>query len=254
MNSYKVFERFMVLMLIFIWSSVSVYGQTAREIIDRANQKMQGQTNYAEMKMKIVRPEWTREIAMKSWAKGTEHSLVLITAPARDEGAAFLKREKELWNWQPTINRVIKMPPSMMMQSWMGSDFTNDDLVKESSIVDDYTQSIVKDTTINGMDSWKIELIPTEESAVVWGRIEAFISKKDYIQLLFRYYDEDGYLVNTMVLSDIRDLGGRRIPAKLEMIPAENPDQKTVILYENMNFDLDLETQFFSIQNMKRIR
>lgn len=231
-----------------------IKAQTAKDIIQEAYDKMSGESNSAEMTMKIIRPDWTREIGIKSWAKGTEKSLVLITAPARDNGAAFLKREKELWNWQPTINRVIKMPPSMMMQSWMGSDFTNDDLVRESSIVDDYSHKLLKDTVIDGRDAWKVELIPTEEAAVVWGKIEGYISKEGYLQLLFKYYDEDGYLVNTMILSDIKELGGRVIPTKMEMIPAENPDQKTLIVYNQMQFDISIDDGFFSIQSMKRVR
>ncbi|MAE84642.1 MAG: outer membrane lipoprotein-sorting protein [Flammeovirgaceae bacterium] len=228
--------------------------QTAREIIDKADKRMQGESNTAEMQMKIVRPTWTREISMKSWAMGTEYSLVLITAPARDKGAAFLKREKELWNWQPTIDRVIKMPPSMMMQSWMGSDFTNDDLVKESSIVQDYDHEILKDTTIGEYKAWKILMTPKEEAAVVWGKIEAYIDQGDYLQLLFKYYDEDDYLINTMVLSEMKEMGGRVVPSRLEMIPAENPDQKTVIIYNSLEFDTGIKPDFFSIQNMKRVR
>jgi len=243
-----------LLLTLAIMVTAGASAQTATEIIDRANLKMQGNTNQAEMVMKIIRPDWSREVSMKSWAMGTDYSLVLITAPARDKGTAFLKRGNELWNWQPTINRVIKMPPSMMMQSWMGSDFTNDDLVKESSVVEDYTHEILKDTTINGRESWKIELIPKEDAAVVWGKVEAYIDKKDYLQLLFKYYDEDGYLINTMVMSDIRELGGRTIPALLEMIPADNRDQKTVIDYKSLQFDTPIEESFFSIQNMKRVR
>lgn len=228
--------------------------QTAAEIIQKANDKMQGESNFAVMEMQIVRPTWTREISMKSWARGTDYSLVLITAPARDNGAAFLKRDKELWNWQPTIDRVIKMPPSMMMQSWMGSDFTNDDLVKESSIVEDYTHELMKDTTIRGYEAWKIVMTPKEEAAVVWGKIEAYIDQKDFLQLLFKYYDEDGYLINTMVLSDMKEMDGRVVPTRMEMIPAENPDQKTVVIYNSLEFNTDIKPEFFSIQNMKRIR
>ena len=142
----------------------------------------------------------------------------------------------------------------MMLQSWMGSDFTNDDLVRESSIVEDYEHQLIKDTVIQGRDAWKIALIPKENAPVVWGKIEAYIEKTDFLQLLFKYYDEDGYLVNTMVLSDIKNIGGRVIPTKMEMIPAENPDQKTMILYEKMQFDISIDDAFFSIQNMKRIR
>jgi outer membrane lipoprotein-sorting protein len=142
----------------------------------------------------------------------------------------------------------------MMMQSWMGSDFTNDDLVKESSIVRDYTHELKGDTTINTRNAWKIELIPKEEAAVVWGRIEAYITKDDYLQLLVKYYDEDDYLINTMVMSDIREIGGRIIPTKMEMIPAENPDQRTVIIYKDIEFEIDIDEKFFSMQNMKRVR
>lgn len=228
--------------------------QSAKEIVDKSNQNMQGDTNESVMIMQIVRPEWTREISMKSWAKGSDYSLVLITAPARDQGAAFLKRKQELWNWQPTINRVIKMPPSMMMQSWMGSDFTNDDLVKQSSIADDYTHKILKDTSIDNRNVWKLELIPRKEAAVVWGKLEVYIDKQDYLQLLVKYYDEDDFLINTMIMSDIKAMGGRLIPARMEVIPAENPEQKTVILYESLKFNIPIDDNFFSLQNMKRIR
>lgn len=242
------------LMLILILNTPLLMAQDATEIVRQANDRMQGESNQSEMVMQIVRPTWTREIAMKSWARGTEYSLVLVTAPARDQGSAFLKRKKELWNWQPTIDRVIKMPPSMMMQSWMGSDFTNDDLVKESSVVEDYTHSLEKDTTVAGYEAWKVVLTPKEDAPVVWGKIEAYIDKKDFLQLLFRYYDEDGFLVNTMVLSDMKMMGGRLVPARMEMIPAENPEQKTVITYKDIQFNTGIDESFFSIQNMKRIR
>ncbi len=232
----------------------AVNAQTATEIIKAADEKMQGKSNRGNMTMKIVRPKWTREISMKTWSKGTEYSLVLITAPARDKGTATLKREKELWNWQPSIDRIVKLPPSMMMQSWMGSDFTNDDLVNQSSMVTDYTHELLGDTTISGYDTWKIALVPKEDAAVVWGKIEAYISKKDYYQMMFKYYDEDEFLTNTMIMSDIKQVGNRTIPTRLEMFPAENPDQKTIITYGNFEFDIDLDDSFFSIQNLKQVR
>lgn len=246
--------RTFVFYLAAISLSGTLFSQSAKEIVEKANDKMQGESNIAEMTMRIIRPTWTREVSMKSWSKGTKYSLVLVTAPARDKGSAFLKRNTELWNWQPTIDRVIKMPPSMMMQSWMGSDFTNDDLVKESSVVEDYIHRILKDTVMNGYQAWKLELIPKEDAAVVWGKIEAYIDKDDYLQLLFKYYDEDGYLINTMVLSDVKEMGGRMIPSVLEMIPADNPDQKTVIVYRDIQFDMKIDELFFSIQNMKHLR
>ena len=242
------------LIIYLMLSSSSANAQSAIENMERADEIMQGNSSRSEMIMQIVRPGWTREIGIKGWALGREYSLMLITSPARDKGTATLKREKEIWNWQPSIDRVIKLPPSMMMQSWMGSDFTNDDLVRESSVVRDYTHALKGDTVILDRPSWKVELIPKEEAAVVWGRIEAYVSKDDYLHLRFHYYDEDGYLVNTMQLSDIKEIGGRTIPTRMEMVPAENPDQKTVIIYKDIEFDIDVSESFFSIQNMKRIR
>jgi len=233
---------------------MSSFGQTAIEIIKKADDKMRGKSNSSEMKMTIVRPEWKREITMKGWALGNEYSIILITSPARDKGQAFLKRENEMWNWQPTIDRVIKLPPSMMLQSWMGSDFTNDDLVKESSVVNDYTHTLEQDSIINGMEVFKITLTPKPEAAVVWGKIVTYIDKKEYNQHLVKYYDEDDFLINTMIMSDLKVMGGKLIPARMEMIPFENPENRTIIQYSDMQFDIDVNDKFFSLQNMKRIR
>lgn len=226
----------------------------ATEIIRRADEKLRGKSSYAEMTMTIVRPKWTREMSLKSWSLGNEDALVLVTAPSSEAGQATLKRDQEIWTWQPSIDRVIKLPPSMMMQSWMGSDFTNDDLVKESSIVEDYTQKLDGDTTIDGRDAWKITLIPKEDAPVVWGRVVSFIDKQEYIQLRTEFYDEDDYLVNTMIGSDIKELGGKMLASKLEMIPADKPGNKTIVSYSVLKFDIDVDNDFFSIQNMKRIR
>ena len=243
-----------ITILLLLTMAIGSYGQSAKEIIKKADDKMQGQSNKSTMKMTIVRPSWKREITMKGWSLGREYSLILITAPARDKGTAFLKRNNEMWNWQPSIDRVIKLPPSMMLQSWMGSDFTNDDLVKESSIVNDYDQVLEKDTVINGQDCYKIVLTPHEDAAVVWGKVVVYIDKQTYNQYLVYYYDEDGFLVNTMILSAIKEMGGRLLPTHLEMIPADEPGNKTVIDYISLEFNVGLQESFFSLQNMKRIR
>ncbi len=243
-----------ILSVFLLALSTLTYGQEAIDIIRKADDKFKGKSNTSEMKMTIVRPDWKREITMKGWALGNDYSIILVTAPARDKGQAFLKRENEMWNWQPTIDRVIKLPPSMMLQSWMGSDFTNDDLVKESSIVNDYSHQLEADSTINGMEVFKIVLTPKPEAAVVWGKIVTFIDKEEYNQHLVYYYDEDDYLVNTMVMSDLKIMGGKLLPGKLEMIPADEPNNRTVIEYLDMEFDVDVTDKFFSLQNTKRVR
>lgn len=226
----------------------------ALAIIKQADAKLRGETSTGTMKMTIVRPSWSREVTMKSWSKGTDFSLILITSPARDRGTAFLKREKEIWNWQPTIDRTIKLPPSMMMQSWMGSDFTNDDLVRESSIVRDYTHNILGEETIGGYPCYKIELTPKENAPVVWGKVLVWIAKDEYMQMKSEFYDEDGYLINTMLGKQVKKLDGKLLPSIMEMIPAEEEGHKTIIEYLDLSFDKPIKESFFSIQNMKRAR
>lgn len=250
---FYVLLKWGMLSAIFLYSG-NLFSQDATDIIRKMDEKMQGNSNRVEMTMTIVRPKWTREMSMKSWSEGTENSLILVTGPARDKGTAFLKRNEEMWNWQPTIDRVVKLPPSMMMQSWMGSDFTNDDLVKQSSIVNDYVHTLEKDTVIQGYDCFKIKMVPKEEAAVVWGKVVQYVSKQDYLQMLVKFYDEDDFLINTMLMSEIKEMGGRTIPTKMEVIPAENPDQKTMIVYKDIEFDIKIPENFFSMQNMKKIR
>jgi len=229
--------------------------QDAKEIIRKADEKVKGEkSSYTEMSMEIIRPKWKRTIAFKNWVKGTEHSIAYITAPAKDKGQAFLKREKELWSWNPTINRMIKLPPSMMSQGWMGSDFSNDDLLRESSIIVDYTHKITGDETISDRDCHIIELVPLEDAAVVWGKLLKWVSKDDYLQLKTEYYDEDGYLVKTELAYDIKQMSGRLIPCKFELIPADEEGNKTVVSITKVEFNIPIKDAFFSQQSMKRLR
>ncbi len=226
----------------------------AKEIIRKADSKLKGLTNKSEMKMTIIRPTWTREMTMKTWGKGEEYAMVLITSPVRDKGTAFLKRGKEIWNWQPSIDRVVKMPPSMMSQSWLGSDFKNDDLVQQTSIVNDFSHKLLGSETIEGRSCYKIELIPNEDAAVVWGKVISWIDKTDYLELKSEFYDEDGYLVNTMLGKNIKTLGGKLLPSRLEVIPADEEGNKTVMEYLWIEFDKPIEESFFSVQNLKKIQ
>lgn len=235
-------------------ASFGLMAQDARQIIEQAEQKLRGASSFAEMKMTIVRPDWSREVTMKSWSLGRDYSLTLITSPARDKGTAFLKREKEIWNWQPTIDRTIKMPPSMMMQSWMGSDLTNDDLVRESSILRDYDHQLLGNESVEGRDCWKVQLVPKPEAAVVWGKILIWVDQAEYMQLKTEFYDEDDYLINTMLGKNVKDLGGQLLPSRMEIIPEEEPGNMTVLEYLTLDFDLDIQQKFFSVQQMKRVR
>lgn len=242
------------ILILVSFKNIGAQELTAIEIIDKANDLMRGKSSQGAMTMTIIRPKWERTLSFKTWSKGTDYSLIYVTAPAKEKGQVFLKRKKEMWNWVPSIERMIKIPPSMMMQSWMGSDMTNDDLVKESSIVEDYDHEIIGSETLEGYECYKIALIPHDDAAVVWGKIVSWISKKEYFTLKNEYYDEDGYLVNKETLSKIKNVGDRVMPTYFEIVPVDKEGQKTTMEFNEIEFNVDLKESFFSIQNMKRIR
>ena len=228
--------------------------QSAKEIVTRANDLLRGKSSQSTAIMKVIKPDWSREMKTKIWMLEPDYAMILITEPARDKGTVTLKRKKEMWNWIPSIQRIIKIPPSMMMQPWMGSDFNNDDLVRESSIIKDYTQSLIGEETIGGYDCYKVLLIPKPDAGVVWGKMIIWIAKKGYLELKTEYYDEDGNLVKYMTGSQVKEMGGRTIPSYWEMIPVDKPGEKTVLEYKSMEFNFDISPSFFSEQNMKRVR
>lgn len=241
--------------LIYVFNCFSpIAAQDAKEIVRIADDRSKGKTSVATMTIQTIRPTWTREMSVKTWTKGNDLVLILINAPVKEKGVVYLKRKKEVWNWIPSIERNIKLSPSMMSQSWMGTDFTNDDLVKEASIIEDYNHSIAGDTLIEGRSCYKIKMLPKPSSAVVWGKIMMCIDKKDYLMLHVTYFDEDGGLVNTMYTSDIRMLGGRLLPARMEMVPAEKKGQKTVLIYNSLVFDKPIDDAFFTTQNMPKVK
>ena len=224
-------------------------------LLKKQTKKMRGtESAITEMTITIVRPKWSREMALQTWSKGEKLSLTLIKSPAKDKGITFLKRDKEVWNWMPSIERTIKLPPSMMMQSWMGTDFTNDDLVRESSVLNDYEHEIIGDSTILDRECHKIALIPKPDAPVVWGKIILFIDKTDFIQLRSEMYDEDEFLVNTMNSFDIKEMDGKKLASKMEMIPQDKPGNKTVMEIKSILFDKPLEDSFFTTQNMKKVK
>ena len=243
-----------ILILTLLFPAMMTDAQHATEIVQKANDLVMGKTSKGITTMTIERPSWSRTVSMKSWSKGNDYYLILITAPARDKGQVFLKRKTEMWNWMPTISRMIKIPPSMMSQSWMGSDFTNDDLVKMNSIVEDYNHKIIGEEKVGDFDCYKIELMPKENAAVVWGKVIMWISKKEFYELKIEYFDEDMKLVNTQTAGNIKRFGDRTLPAHMEMIPADKPGHKTILDIEQMEYDTDIPDSFFSQQNMKKVR
>jgi len=246
-----------IILYLLLGSSLMIAAQdlSPTEIIRKADEKFNGEkTSTSIMAMTIVRPTWERTIEFKNWTSGKEYALTLITAPAKEKGQSFLKRQNEMWSWNPTISRLIKLPPSMMSQGWMGSDYTNDDILKESSVVNDYNHMIVGEEEYEGRLCYKIKMVAKEDAAVIWGHQVRWIDKKDFLFLKSELYDQDGYLVRTELGSEIKPMDGRLIPTRIELIPAEEENQKTIIEIKEIQFNEAMEDAFFSQQNMKRIR
>lgn len=241
-------------LFILLCSCNIAVSQDARDIVKKADDRAKGKSSVATITIQTIRPKWTREMTVKSWTKGNDWVIILVIQPVKDKGIVYLKRKKEVWNWIPAIERNIKLPPSMMSQSWMGTDFTNDDLVKEASVVEDYNHTIIGDTIIEGRSCYKIQMLPKPAAAVVWGKLLMCIDKKDFLMLQVKYFDEDGKLINTMLARDIKILGGKLLPARMEMIPADKPGNKTVLIYNELLFDKPIDDNFFSTQNMPNLR
>ena len=242
-----------ILILIVLSASLS-FPQNAKEILQKAIDLMYGKKTYSVITMTITKPTWSRTVSMKVWSIEPDYSLVYITEPARDKGSVTLKRKNEVWNWLPSVQKTIKIPPSMMLASWMGSDFTNDDLVRQSSVLSDYSHTLAGKEQHDGYECYKIELVPKPEAGVVWGKIITWISTKEYMQLKEEFYDEDGVLIRTMLGSKPKLFDGHLLPSYSEMIPHNKPGNKTSFETKELDFNAALSPEFFSIQNMSRVK
>lgn len=228
------------------------------EIVAKSDRQMRGDSSYSVVTMNIIRPSWTRSMSMKSWTKGLELSLVLVTEPAKERGSASLKRQKEMWSWVPRIERVIKIAPSMLSQSWMGSDFTNDDLINQSSIVVDYEHKLIEEQVIADAGesdlSYVIDAIAKPDAPVVWSRVRLWISKESYLQRKVEFYDEFDELVNTLETFDVQQMGGRMIATRMTMTPKDKPGHKTEMITHEAQFNFEIDDEFFSQSQMKALR
>jgi outer membrane lipoprotein-sorting protein len=206
------------------------------------------------MAMQIETANWSRTLEMEVWSLGTEYALVRVLSPAKEAGTATLKADQEVWNYLPRVDRTIKVPPSLMMGSWMGSHVTNDDLVKESRLIEDYDIEISFEGERDGAEVWEFTLTPRPEAPVVWGRIVEQVRKADMMPEWVRYYDEDGELVRTMTFEDFRVMDDRMVPARMTITPVDKPGERTVIQYSDLEFDVGLSEEFFSLRNLRSRR
>lgn len=220
---------------------------TAEALLEHLDQLYQQDSAQATLRMEIINPDYERTLRLESWSLGMDYSLVRVLEPARDRGVSTLKRENEMWNYLPRVNRTVRVPPSMMMGSWMGSDFTNDDLMRDTSWVEEYDVSMATTDSTH-----ELTLVPREQTVTVWGRMEISVDRDSLLPLEQRYFNERDELARVMTFSDVREFNGLSLPSRLTLEPADKEDQSTTVIYESLAFDVDLTPAFFSLQNLRR--
>ncbi len=223
----------------------------ARELLDATDDVQRGDSSHARVSMHVKTARWERSMTMEAWSKGEEKSLIKILSPAKEAGMSTLKVEDNIWNYLPKVDRTMKVPASMMSGAWMGSHFSNDDLVKESRMADDYTYEITSRPGDNPDGLYIIDLTPKPDAPVVWGKVVVKIRGEDRMPVSIEYHDERDGLARTMNFSDIRELGGKLVPCKMTLLPADKPEEFTEVVYESLEFDVDIPDSTFTLQALK---
>ena len=222
----------------------------ARQVVKKLDELYRSKSSSGEMEMQIITPHWERSLRMQVWTQGMDKTFIRIVSPLKEKGVATLRLGSEMWNYLPNTNKVIKIPPSMMMSSWMGSDLTNDDLVSEFSLLEDFYYKLITPEDGDG-DLLYIEAIPKEGLPIVWGKIITAVRRTDYIPVWEKYFDEKGTLLRVIYFKDHREFGHRLIPATMELVPQNKEGQKTIVRYLQMEFDKPIDNNVFSLRNLR---
>jgi outer membrane lipoprotein-sorting protein len=224
----------------------------AREIVRLSDDLHRREQSYATITMVITRPDWTRTLEMEGWTQGTSNSFMRVLKPKKEKDVTFLKKGREAWQYVPSVDRVIKIPPSMMLQSWMGSDLTNDDIVRADSLVVDYDHRIAEETEENGTGYWIVESIPKENAPVVWDKVVLKVRRTSYLADRIDYYDEDGVLVKYYLTSDIKNIEGLELATKFIMYDKTREGYSTTLTYDKLTFRPEIKKGTFTVRNLRR--
>jgi len=223
-----------------------------KAILDKVDDLYRGQSARGKMTMKVTTEHWARTLELEFWSKGTDKSLVRILAPLKEKGTATLRVAENIWNFLPKTNRTIKVPSSMMGGSWMGSHFTNDDLVKESRMANDYTYVTSFEGERDGKKIVELTLTPKPDAAVVWGKVVVEVEAVSYLPLRLRYFDEDLREARVMTFAGTQTVAGRTLPTVMKIVPADKPNEATEVIYDDIAYDVKLDDDTFSQQNLQR--
>ena len=246
--------RLIIIFLLFkiFFSTCAIASNLDPEIIlNNVDDIYRSNASHGILTLSVKTSNWQRSLTLEQWSKGNDMHLLKVLKPKKEKNLATLRVDKNVWNYMPKVKRVVKIPSSMMSSSWMGSHFTNDDLVKQSRMVIDYDFSITYEGLRDGVDIVEISCIPKKNAAVVWGKVEVIVYRNDFIPLNIVYYDEDLKLSRTLKFSNIQVLGGKKIPLQMKMVPTDEPEESTAILWEKIEFDIVIKDDFFSLRKLQ---
>ena len=245
--------RFAFLLLACAVTTAHAEDRDAAQIVRDAMNHWRGISSYTEMTMVIHRPDWERSMTMRAWTKGDDQSLVRVVEPKKDRGNSTLTDNNSMWSFSPKVNRVIKIPSSMMGQSWMGSDFSNKDIAKADDIIDQYDHSILSVEEADDLTIYEIQSVPHETAAVVWGR-EVMRIRDDMVVLEHRFYDQDDELVKALQSLEVGEMGGRSVAIRQRMAKVDAPDEWTEILLISVEYEIDIPDSMFTQSNLRNPR
>jgi len=224
------------------------------DLVSHLDQLYRSDDSYSEMIMTVETPNWTRTMEMKAWSEGTDRTFIRIVSPAREAGMATLRIGDQMWNYLPNTNSTVRVPPSMMSGSWMGSDITNNDIVREITYAEDYTWSYLPDSAVSGAaeeEALYLELVPRQSAAVTWSSIVVAVSEEGLLPIWERYYDGSGEPIRTVFYSEVEELGGRTIPTVMQVVPADEEGNRTTIEWTGASFDRGVEDEVFTLRNLQ---
>ena len=246
-------QKFLLIFGLLCFSSAQAEFIDAKTLVRKAMDNWRGITSHSETTMTIHRPNWQRTMSMRAWSQGDKLSLVRVTAPKKDTGNGTLLNDNNMWIYTPKINRIIKVPSSMMNQSWMGSDFSNRDISKSTDIIDQYNHELTNTKKADGHIQYTITSIPHEDAAVVWGK-EVLLIRDDYVLLKQEFWDQDNQLVKTMATGEVVEMGGRPVARTMRMSKVDTPDEWTEMIVDNIDFDVKMPANIFTLSNLRNPR
>ena len=249
----KHFSAVLMTVLLSLTAAADTGSRDAKDIVRDALNHWRGTSSQGAMTMTIHRPDWERSMSMDSWTQGEKRSLVRVTAPRKDRGNGTLMDGNKMWSFSPKINRVIKVPSSMMSQSWMGSDFSNKDISRTDDIVEQYDHTLLSEFEVDDHIAYEIQSIPHEDAAIVWGK-EVLVVRSDNVLIEHRFYDQDGELVKALRTLEIGEMGGRTVAVQQRMEKVDAPDEWTEIIVDSVDFDVELSDNIFTLSNLRNPR